>query len=939
MLYEQSKMKFSEEMFKNPGKCYRDAPFWSWNTLITKEMIEEQIDLFKQMGVGGFHVHVRVGLRNQYLGDEFLNLVKFCNEKAKEKGMLCWLYDEDRYSSGIAGGEVTKKVSFRARWLKLSPHKNEEMFMSFDEFSEKQKKNQKIKGCLLKTYDVVLESGYLKSVSAIETEEMARGMKWYLYLEVAAETPWCNNQTYVDALKTGAIKSFIDITHNRYAKELRDDFGKSIPAIFTDEPHISGLRLPDKADDMGDIMLPYTETLPEVYEEISGMDFWNAVPYIVWNRKKEEVSIKRYSYYETLSRMFTEAYCKQIGDWCEKHNLISTGHLLSEESLQGQTGAVGEAMRCYREFQIPGIDNLCDFREFSTVKQAASVAHQCGREGVLSELYGVTQWDFNFEGYKLAGDWQAALGVTVRVPHLSWASMSGEAKRDYPAVIGWQSPWYKDYSYLANYFARINYCLTRGTPVVRVGVLHPVESCWLLQGPREETDDRKRQLEEDFQNITSWLLTGGIDFDYIAESSLVEENHLYETNLFHCGAMGYQVVVVPSCINFRKTTLQKLVNFSNAGGTVIFAGDAPEYVDCRKNNALKQLINKCERIRLTRQALLEKLDAWREIDLRENDGTRVKNLLYQLREEDDCRWLFIAQAYKGLESRQDSTWHRRALHDPQMLEIRIKGSWQVEKYDTLTGEICCLEAEYREGNTVINYELYGDDSLLLCLKMMQKTNLLCKEKKELTVRMEPAETKYNLPEPVDYRMSEPNVLVLDYFEYALDGEPYHKAEEILRLDNKIRKRLGFQLRCESLAQPYVRVRKETREHKVCLRTRFNSKIELTGCYLALEEAEHCTCTLNGKSVDMKAKGYYVDRAIAKVELPKIVKGENELCIRMDYGDCTNLERMYVLGEFGVELRGKNTFLYSKPDKLHKAGLSLLYRKHDIYSKFSERECG
>ena len=390
---------------------------------------------------------------------------------------------------------------------------------------------------------------------------------------------------------------------------------------------------------------------------------------------------------------------------------------------------------------------------------------------------------------------------------------------------------------------------------------------------------------------------------------------MYETNLFHCGAMGYQVVVVPSCINLRKTTLQKLVNFSNAGGTVIFAGDAPEYVDCRKNNALKQLINKCERIRLTRQALLEKLDAWREIDLRENDGTRVKNLLYQLREEDDCRWLFIAQAYKGLESRQDSTWHRRALHDPQMLEIRIKGSWQVEKYDTLTGEICCLEAEYREGNTVINYELYGDDSLLLCLKMMQKTNLLCKEKKELTVRMEPAETKYNLPEPVNYRMSEPNVLVLDYFEYALDGEPYHKAEEILRLDNKIRKRLGFQLRCESLAQPYVRVRKETREHKVCLRTRFNSKIELTGCYLALEEAEHCTCTLNGKSVDMKAKGYYVDRAIAKVELPKIVKGENELCIRMDYGDCTNLERMYVLGEFGVELRGKNTFLYSKPDKL------------------------
>ncbi len=76
---------------------------------------------------------------------------------------------------------------------------------------------------------------------------------------------------------------------------------------------------------------------------------------------------------------------------------------------------------------------LCDRREFTTAKQAQSAAHQFGYPGVLSELYGVTNWDFDFRGHKLQGDWQAALGVTVRVPHLSWVSMGGEAKRDYPA--------------------------------------------------------------------------------------------------------------------------------------------------------------------------------------------------------------------------------------------------------------------------------------------------------------------------------------------------------------------------------------------------------------------------------------------------------------------------------------------------------------------------
>lgn len=89
--------------------------------------------------------------------------------------------------------------------------------------------------------------------------------------------------------------------------------------------------------------------------------------------------------------------------------------------------AIG-AMICYDR----GIDMLCDFHEYTTAKQTQSIVRQTGAEGMLSELYGVTGWDYDFRGYKLQGDWQAALGVTVRVPHLAWMTMKGEAKRDYP---------------------------------------------------------------------------------------------------------------------------------------------------------------------------------------------------------------------------------------------------------------------------------------------------------------------------------------------------------------------------------------------------------------------------------------------------------------------------------------------------------------------------
>lgn len=917
MLFEQSTKEFSYENFQNPGACYRGAPFWSWNTLMTKEMIEEQILEFKKMGMGGFHIHVRVGLRNQYLSDEFLELVRFCNEKAKENGMLCWLYDEDRYSSGIAGGEVTKNVFFRARWLKLTPTKDEEMLDSYDEFIRRQERNEKVKGCFLRAYDVQLESGYLKRAVSIGKDDAAVGTKWYLYVELAEESPWCNNQTYVDTMKSEAIQAFINITHERYAKVLQNDFGKSIPAIFTDEPHINGLKLPENTQKTSDILLPYTETLPQAYGEVEQMDFFEAIPYIIWNQKEETPCTQRYHYYHTLGQMFMNAYCKQIGDWCDKHHLISTGHLLGEDSVRGQAATVCDAMRCYREFQLPGIDNLCDNRDFSAAKQAASIAHQYQKEGVLSELYGVTQWDFPFEGYKLAGDWQAALGINVRVPHLAWASMNGEAKRDYPAAIGWQSPWYKDYSYIEDYFARVNYCLTRGKPVVRIGMLHPVESFWLLQGPKNQSEGKQKQLEDDFQNITKWLLTSEIDFDYIAESSLADEGAVQEGNKFICGEMKYEVVLVPSCISLQNTTLDRLSRFSEAGGTIYFIGEVPSYVDCKKSEKLQRLIQNCECISLSKQTLVDSLEPWRDVDIWDAGEKRTHNLLYQLREEKDCQWLFIAQAFRGMESRQSEVWYRRALHQPQDLHIVLKGKWSVHKYDTITGKISEVNVDYQKDKTIVFYKMYGDDSLLLHLTAFEQ-----KEIKEMSGDEQKAENiqpdcgkKVYLPEPFAYKTSEPNVLLLDYFEYALDQEEYQESCEILKLDNKLRERLHFSMRCEALAQPYIREMKEARNHKVRLRTVFFSEAELTECCLALEETSHCSITLNGQSVDRNPVGYYVDKAITTRKLPTIQKGENKICLEFEYGECTDLERIYILGEFGVNRKGRYAYLTQKPEML------------------------
>ena len=79
MFYEEKNEKeLREALFKNPGSSYRGAPFWAWNTRLDKNELIKQIHQFKEMGFGGFHIHCRVGLDTEYLGEEFFECVKAC---------------------------------------------------------------------------------------------------------------------------------------------------------------------------------------------------------------------------------------------------------------------------------------------------------------------------------------------------------------------------------------------------------------------------------------------------------------------------------------------------------------------------------------------------------------------------------------------------------------------------------------------------------------------------------------------------------------------------------------------------------------------------------------------------------------------------------------------------------------------------------------------
>ena len=107
--------------FINPPTRYRGAPFWSWNDRLQVEELARQVHDMKAHGMGGFFMHSREGLETEYLSEEWMTCIRETVKAAKEAGTYAWLYDEDRWPSGAAGGLVPARGgdAFRAKALTM----------------------------------------------------------------------------------------------------------------------------------------------------------------------------------------------------------------------------------------------------------------------------------------------------------------------------------------------------------------------------------------------------------------------------------------------------------------------------------------------------------------------------------------------------------------------------------------------------------------------------------------------------------------------------------------------------------------------------------------------------------------------------------------------------------------------------------------------------
>lgn len=890
-------MKLQKEFSKPPAQ-YRGKPFWAWNGKIEEDEARWQVNVFKEMGLGGGFMHSRVGLDTPYLSKEWFELVNACADEAAKNKMEMWLYDEDRWPSGAAGGLVTKDPQYRMRFVEVS-------VLPPSEF--------KPKGDELAVFVGLVDDANLRNlrqVKAGEAVKKALGGEKVIScrMEIQGTSSWYNNYTYLDTISDEAVRKFIEVTHDAYAKHCSKHFGKTIPGIFTDEPNYGNISF-DQASGKG--AFPWTGKLPEVFKKRYGYDLIPHLAEILFKVDGKEFSKVRRDYFDCICHLFTDSFARQIFEWCEKHKIAFTGHVLAEETLRYQTGVIGTAMRFYEYMQAPGIDILrasglkrqggCE-HETLTVKQCASACHQFDRKWFLCEIYGCTGWHFDFAEHKAVGDWQAALGVNLRCQHLSWYTMKGEAKRDYPASIFYQSPWWRDYGVVEDYFSRVGLMLTQGEVLRDVAVLHPIESAWgvLIR------DDAKKQvdlLDKQLKDLQDALLAEHFDFDYVDEDILARHGAA-EGSALRVAKASYKTIIVPPLLTVRESTVKILKDFASNGGTVLMTESLPGLCVPNDDAALAELRSFSKSIASDAKALnkaLSKIPGIQRASITKPGGKEYHESIYMLRHDKKKGQAIVFVSH----SLQDK--------DSGALEIALPFKGQVQEWDATSGEVFLADSKNTKVGVVIKTSLPPCGSRLFVVSSEPDKNLAQRPKGKSASSMKLSQRDW------DFELNEPNAFPLDMAEFAIDGGPWQGPLEILRLDSAARDACGLAHRGAAMVQPWARTKApEEKMREVSLRYRFSvEKMPETPCRLVVETPSVFKFTLNGKPLSFKDEGWWIDKSFRMTSLPSgaLRLGENILEMSTTYTAAHGFEAIYICGDFGFKWAGREPVITELPQKL------------------------
>ena len=546
--------------FKNPDKQYSMLPFWSWNGTLEKDRLIWQLTQMKEKGIDGAFMHARVGINKgatPYFSEGWWNAVDVTVDFAAKNDFNAYLYDEDKWPSGSAGGRTLKKnrqefIKKGLRYKKMEIHGPNTL--NIDEADD-----------AVGIFVAKLVKEGTIDVASIRDISSLNGKTWdvpegeWAYLSFVQHN---HSEEQIDYLDKKAVEAFIEVTHEEYYSRYGQHFGSVIPGIFFDEI---------RATTRDKNSLVWTDDYLEKFKEIKGYDLRTKLPLLIYNNGREAMQLNN-DYYDVFTQLYHNAWFKTYSDWCKEHGIWMTGH--TEEDFKSYHGQ-GDYFKTIGQLQVPGTDNEYFRYGYPRVinwvkpKQISSIAHIYGRDRVMVEAMGGGGYMIPLEDYRYGFAMFGAFGVNMFVPHLFHYDFETPITRtDYPASWFYRNPYWKYFKPLADYSKRISYMVAQGDHVCKVAMLYPLTSKW-ADGHTLKYQDKV------YDELQGLLLKNYYDFDLIDPGSLKKSN--VTSKGLQIENESYQTLILPNLKAVHAASAEKIKAFAEKGGLVLAVGDIPSF--------------------------------------------------------------------------------------------------------------------------------------------------------------------------------------------------------------------------------------------------------------------------------------------------------------------------------------------------------------------------
>jgi len=501
-----------------------------------KQATPEAMAKLKDLGLGGIVCNVAFG---EYLRSEAnWEVLEQAVESCREVGLRVWIYDEDGYPSGAAGGLVLEgHPEFEALALAYDPS-------SSDPF--------------------IIRPAY---------EHTHASNNFY-----AA-------RRYPNLIDDDAVDRFIEVTHKAYYERLEPYFGTTIEALFTDEPSLMPTNIGPLADDVREKVrvvdpldpdvkplpsVPWVADLPKLYRDRYGQDLL-AVRKSLFEGDSESDRQVRRRYWALVSDLFAERYYGRIQKWARAHQVASSGHVLWEETLVHHPALEGNTLKVLGRMDIPGMDLLNSWPEVAihsgwlTAGLPGSAALFNGGRKVMTEVSDFSQTmggqpPASVADMCAAAAWQAAFGVTEFTLYYDRAKRTPAQYNAYGTFVG-----------------RLNALLRQAKPAPRVLLYYPIAEAWSEYKPvdqkltAETQSPRFRRIAASFEALGRRMTRAQIAFA-LADDEILERG-VIEGNQLRIGDHRFDAIVAPAETNPPAGLMKR---FLAAGGCAFTARPGEE---------------------------------------------------------------------------------------------------------------------------------------------------------------------------------------------------------------------------------------------------------------------------------------------------------------------------------------------------------------------------